>query len=73
MICAHIWAPRPQLWDKAMEKRGCEINNKRTVQAVRKGTVGRWRAGDKTFRNRCKSTGIEERCWQGATEGKKGK
>lgn len=40
-----------------MEKRGCEINNKRTVQAVGEGAVGRWRAADETFRNGCKSTG----------------
>lgn len=57
-----------QRWRKG----GCKINNKRSVQAEGKGTVGRWRDGDKTFRNGCKSTGIEERCWQGVTEGKKG-
>lgn len=72
MICTHIRAPRPQLCDAAMEKKGCEINNKRTEQAVGKGTVGRRRARDETFRNGCKSTGIEERWWQEVTEGKKG-
>lgn len=59
MIFTHTQAPHPQLYT-VMEKRGCEINNKRTVQAVGKGIVRRWRLGDKTFRNGCKSTGIEK-------------
>lgn len=51
--CLHIWASRPQLLDTVMDKRrGCEINNKRSMQAVEKGTVGSWRAWDKTLRNR---------------------
>lgn len=72
MICTHIWAPRPQLWDPAMEKRGCEINNKRTVQAVGKGTVGSWRAGDKTFRNRCKKHWNRGKMLAGSDRGQKG-
>lgn len=64
--CVQIWVPRPQLWDTETEKRrGGEINNKRSMQPVGKGTVGRWR-------DEMKSPGIEEGCWQGVAEGRKG-